>query len=377
MESQTGKSGPPRSAGELNSKPLTHKAIEPWPVKSAEIHRIWLPASAGCEPSLRTTPDGSAFIVEVPLHHASLISDPPHILQERVDAAALEGVKAAERADIGHYPRHLDLVQRPKLDPRRDPPLDKKKAGRRPLGVFPPDTRSTFRDAAYPWSTVGRVESAWGIGTGTMVGRRLMLTASHCIGWQAFDAGWLKFTPAYYDGAAPFGSAWAERVLYWRRVNGSAAISTWESAFDYVVVVLDRDLGEAAGWTGYREYDDEWNGGTYWQTIGYPHDLAGFQRPSFGDGGRIMGAESIGLVDQEALVLGHFMDMSSGHSGGPIWGWWDGEEFPRVVGVQSTSSFSPADHEPEYTYIAYDGDNQAGGGEALYDLIRYAREHYA
>ena len=30
--------------------------------------------------------------------------------------------------------------------------------------------------------------------------------------------------------------------------------------------------------------------------------------------------------------MGHFMDTARGHSGGPYWGWWGDEPWPRVVG---------------------------------------------
>lgn len=47
-------------------------------------------------------------------------------------------------------------------------------------------------------------------------------------------------------------------------------------------------------------------------------------------------------------------------------GWWEGEDFPRIVGVCSAQSGSP-------TATGTLGDNDAGGGQALWDLISYAR----
>ena len=38
----------------------------------------------------------------------------------------------------------------------------------------------------------------------------------------------------------------------------------------------------------------------------------------------------------DALVLGHFNEFTPGQSGGAVWGWWDGEPWPRVIGVGST-----------------------------------------
>ena len=58
----------------------------------------------------------------------------------------------------------------------------------------------------------------------------------------------------------------------------------------------------------------------------------------------------------------------SGHSGGPHWGWWDGETWPRLVGVQSVGAATPGDDTS--------GNNEAGGGPPLSSLIAYARQSY-
>jgi V8-like Glu-specific endopeptidase len=76
--------------------------------------------------------------------------------------------------------------------------------------AFGSDDRFVIRDTSYPYSTVGKVQSAEGSCTGTMVGRRLMLTAKHCV-----SDGYMKFTPSYYDSSEPFGSAYATDFLYW------------------------------------------------------------------------------------------------------------------------------------------------------------------
>ena len=85
--------------------------------------------------------------------------------------------------------------------------------------IFGPDNRYLFNDTAYPWCTVGRVDTPGGSASGTMVGPRHLLTCSHTIQWNADNtAGWVKFTPAYFDGSAPFGIAWGIRV-YWEGVK--------------------------------------------------------------------------------------------------------------------------------------------------------------
>ncbi|MEM6342457.1 MAG: trypsin-like serine protease [Bacteroidota bacterium] len=237
-----------------------------------------------------------------------------------------------------------------------------------PNSVFPPDSRYIYRDNSFPWCTVGRVDTESGYCTGTMIGKRLMLTANHCINWTDDGAGWVKFTPAYYNGDAPFGVAWANRVIYWTRVDGSDGLTNAESAFDYVVLVLDRNMGDLTGYAGYRTYNSSWNNGNYWQQLGYPSDLSGGERPAFFGGGAITSVESRNTAGQEGFVLGHFMDTVGGHSGGPYWGWWADEPWPRVVGADSSSPSNPG------TGTA--GDNEAGGGPALSALISWARANY-
>lgn len=130
-----------------------------------------------------------------------------------------------------------------------------------PVNVYAPDTRYVYRDTSYPWSTVGRVATAsGGACTGTMVGRNLMLTASHCMQWNADGTvGAFSFTPAFYNGDAPFGTTWATRIFYWNKASGG--LSDLESGYDYVVAVLNSNMGDLTGYAGYKEYSDSWNGG--------------------------------------------------------------------------------------------------------------------
>ena len=69
--------------------------------------------------------------------------------------------------------------------------------------IFGADNRRAFRDTAYPWSTIGLVQTNRGSGSGVMIGPRHLLTVSHVIDWTAppgFVADWVRFTPSYYDG---------------------------------------------------------------------------------------------------------------------------------------------------------------------------------
>jgi hypothetical protein len=92
--------------------------------------------------------------------------------------------------------------------------------------IFGADNRYLFNDTAYPWCTVGRVDTPGGSASGTMVGPRHVLTCSHTIQWNADNtAGWVKFTPAYFDGSTPFGVAWGIRVYWEGLVYGPPSIT--------------------------------------------------------------------------------------------------------------------------------------------------------
>jgi V8-like Glu-specific endopeptidase len=231
-----------------------------------------------------------------------------------------------------------------------------------PSTVFPPDTRSVIFDTSYPWRTCGRVATPGGSASGVMVGRRHMVTASHAIPWLAGGGSdWITFTPMQYDTSTPFGSAYATRVYVWQRVNGSDGISSNEAAFDYAVCVLSSNLGDSTGWMGSREYASSWNGQAFWSHIGYPFDIGSSVRPIYTTNGIMDSTVSETSGGHSGLRIMHRNDIRAGQSGGPYFGWWSGEGFPRVVAEQSAENWGMAG-----------GPNAAGGGRSLPDLIAHA-----
>ena len=63
--------------------------------------------------------------------------------------------------------------------------------------------------------------------------------------------------------------------------------------------------------------NDSWNGGTFWQHMGYPVDLSGTERPAFQGSCVVSSVGSQSTSGQTGFVLGHFNDVVPGHSGGP------------------------------------------------------------
>lgn len=228
-----------------------------------------------------------------------------------------------------------------------------------PTTVFGTDDRRAFRDTSYPWSTLGRVETNRGMGSGVMIGPRHLLTVSHVIDWTApagYAADWVRFIPAYFDGDAPFGEVYANHIYWYVKEDGDGLISDHEAKYDYVVVVLDRKLGKKTGWMGARGYDDAWDNLDVWSHVGYPGDMNNGQRPTW------QGSFPIDGTDAPAQSILHKADVYPGQSGGPIFGFWEGDVGPRAVAVQSW-------HNPH--------NNGASGSMDMRDLVALARTEFA
>jgi V8-like Glu-specific endopeptidase len=274
----------------------------------------------------------------------------------------------------GFLPAGVPTVFKPRRSrPTHQLPPEKGEDLDRGGTIFGADNRYLFDDVSFPWRTTGKVRTVGQWGSGTTIGPRHVLTASHVVNWTGGSGGgvaWLTFTPGYFDGSGPWGEIAATNVIYWLQAPGS--LTDQQTAFDYVVLVMEDRIGDIVGYPGYRTYDDDWNGGSYWQIIGYPGELSSGERPAFQGGGVVSTVQSQSLSGQTGHVMGHFNDFTPGQSGGAIWGWWDGEPWPRVVGVGSTIG-STAVQTPTGSTT---GDNEYGGGPALSALISWARSNF-
>lgn len=275
--------------------------------------------------------------------------------EARFDEARLERLLGA------HVPDHLAFNPQPRQRVNAFRTINPKLTRERNVAttVFGNDDRFVFQDTAYPWSTIGRVETNRGTGSGVMIGPRHLLTVSHVIDWTApdgFAADWVRFTPSYFDGDAPFGEAYGVHVYWYLKEDGDGFISGSETDFDYVVVVLDHRIGESTGWMGARHYNDDWDSLNVWSHMGYPADLNSGQRPIF------VSPFTMDGTDDDAQDMLHKADVFPGQSGGPMFAWWDGDVGPRAVAVQSYQNSS---------------NNGASGGRSLRDLVAQARTDFA
>lgn len=222
--------------------------------------------------------------------------------------------------------------------------------------VFPEDERKVYKDTSYPWSTIGRVETPKEVGTGVLVGPRHLLTCGHMIKWKSDGtADFLKFTPAYYDGSAPFGHAYATNIYYPEGIKIYTDQMTFnEVRHDFVVVVLNTNIGKTTGYMGYKPWAKSWNDRPDWIHCGYPFDLTSNNKPTY--------QKAIALKGEEDLVhtlFEHKADIYHGQSGGPFFGYWDSK--PYVVAIQSAST-------PSLNY--------ACGSQHMVQLINQALHDY-
>jgi len=234
----------------------------------------------------------------------------------------------------------------------------------RHLNIFGDDDRIQYGNYdEYPLCTVGKVRTNSGTCTGTMIGPNLMLTAQHCL--ECFSdgsIGGMTFTPAYHDGYAPYGSAEATNVYWDHRIPcGVSTMDDGQFAFDYVVVKLDKRIGDQVGWMGYKEYETKWNGGDYWMHIGYGGDVANGEIPLFHDRASIESVTThVNSAGTRSYIMHHWIDSTNGHSGGPIFGIWE-DDTPYIVAVLNGGA---------------DNVNVAAGGPGLNALIAYLRSQY-
>ena len=355
-------------------KPIPPAA--PPPPRILTRHAAFRLPPGGGTPRLKR--EGNRFVVEISQSGRAPRLSMPYD-RVRAERPSLRRISESliRRHSPGYRPPHVGVDFSPPRVPlplrdRARPPFDFDPAreGRsRPLCVTDPDGRMLYDPLTFPWRTVGRVKTPVGTSSGCTIGPRHLLMAAHAIQWlDNQTTGWVQFEPAYDRHPGPYGTASAIRVIYWMRNIVARGVSLHEQAFDYVVCVLDWRIGDVVGYPGAMTYENRWNGGEFWQTMGYPNDLAGAEAPAFQNRTVIVKDHPETHQGQTWLRLDHLMDVTPGHSGGAVWGWFAEEPWPRVVATQSAEANCPITSDTQF--------NAAGGGPALTALITYARSAY-
>ena len=115
-------------------------------------------------------------------------------------------------------------------------------------GIVGADDRQIVEPREYPWSAIGRVNTAIGQRcSGTLVGPRLVATAAHCL-WnkrtnRVLAPESVHFLAAYGQGAYV---ATARGVSIRRGTDGPPG----DPAVDWALVTLAAPIGEQVGWIG-------------------------------------------------------------------------------------------------------------------------------
>lgn len=200
----------------------------------------------------------------------------------------------------------------------------------------------------YPYSAVVYITAAYSggriySGSGVVVGRNDVLTASHLI-YHAEQGGLAEEITVYpgLDGyERPFGSYEAEEAYYTEiDPDGDGLISLSESERDLALLGFDEAFGEATGWF---DLDDAVSSG-YYHLSGYPVEAGVETAPRMtSDEGLASKLENRDVLSFETIAA------APGNSGGPLWH--ATASGPSVAGVVSTDMWA-ADVGGSYDQIA-------------------------
>lgn len=282
-----------------------------------------------------------------------------------------------DAADYDHtdafVPDDVEIVENARLAPWKARDAEKL------LRLHPDRAGHYYRDRvldfeSYPWNTIGRVffrrfeSDKGGWCTAALVGKNLMLTASHCFPWSYGPKRSMWFVPGYDNQTEPYGGSYVSQC---RGINNTFNVT----GVDYIVCHLCEPLGERTGWMGTQwwRYNDPYFDGD-WRSSGYPIDSLR------GQAQMLMSTVNLTDIDDhgdEGKELETNVFASPGWSGGPLWNYIDGE--PKIIGVCSGKEkdcselvSGCADIGDTYTF-----HDVSAGGRLMTDLVLYGMAHWA
>jgi V8-like Glu-specific endopeptidase len=289
----------------------------------------------------------------------------------------LEARVGVARQSPGYMPEWAALTYHPKVAPRPARKRMQRFDGRSVTPVqnqeflYGPDDRHVYYPSGYPWQCIGKVDiypnseaanpTKWG--SGVLIGDRIVLTAGHVAADITNPNDWMmRFTAGMYNGSSVIGPG---AVSY---VSDSQWFGDNVSGHDIGLLRLYEPLGTSLGYFGAKTYDSSWNNGSYWILAGYPYDIASANSPS-----RQFG---IAVLDEDGDIEGgaeleQHGDIASGDSGGPFFGFWQGDPIPYAVG---TTSGHESIGGPSWT--GGEDNNIEAGGSLMVQAIAAARQNW-
>ena len=225
--------------------------------------------------------------------------------------------------------------------------------------------RVRVNSAEYPWSAIGRVNKAiGGHCTGALVGRRLVITAAHCI-WnpntRQFLAPQSIHFVAGYRVADYIQHAKAERIFIPKEYLPESAPTGANAIYDWALVVLEQDVGDVTGYLGIAYVD-----AARLKTLKRAHAVfvqAGYSR----DQRQVLTAHfacPLGEFVEGGALIAHKCEAVPGDSGSPILMAEDGRI--RVVAIHVATTQETAQPIGAAVPVASfaDGIRELGAGEA-------------
>lgn len=169
----------------------------------------------------------------------------------------------------------------------------------------------------YPWRCICSLlitaqNGAQYVGTGWLVGPRLVLTAGHCV-YMSDEGGWasqIEVIPGRNATQRPYGSAISREL---RSVTGWTQDNDSNCDYGAILLPADKRYGDQLGWFGYAVRQDDYLRQITLNLSGYP-----------GDGGKtgIDGTQwfhSRRVMDVMERQITYDIDTYGGQSGAPVW----------------------------------------------------------
>ena len=217
------------------------------------------------------------------------------------------------------------------------------------------------------WGLVGKIFTSDGFtGTGALIGPRLVATAWNT--WSRGESqggGCASFQPS--TTGRRYTAQVSSRTCPTQKAMTSMAPSRATTGRCFVSISHSAPGWATSGTTGSSL---SWLNKPYWTLLGYPGGVANGQRPSYQAGYSMfdIDSDSNGGAELETQA-----DATPGNSGGPSFGWWNGD--PRLVGVVSgDQDWTPGGWPWEWADTTK--GNVVAGGAGFTNLMAWGRTNW-